>query len=53
MITVDLGVERLYSRDELLELRRYVLRYARDVSSGVRTQSALACRHLPSRTVQE
>jgi hypothetical protein len=27
--TVDPRIERLYSRDELLELRRNVLRYAR------------------------
>jgi hypothetical protein len=34
MITVDPCVERLYSLDELMELRRYVLRYARTFPPG-------------------
>jgi len=32
--TVDPCVERLYSLDELMELRRYVLRYARTFPPG-------------------
>ena len=34
MTTVDPLVERLYSRDALLELRRNVLRYARSFPPG-------------------
>ena len=34
MTTVDPCVERLYSLDELMELRRYVLRYARTFPPG-------------------
>ena len=34
MTTVDPGVERLYSLDELRELRRNVLRYARSFPPG-------------------
>jgi hypothetical protein len=34
MTTVDPLVERLYSRDELLELRRNVLRYAWSFAPG-------------------
>jgi hypothetical protein len=48
MATVDPRDERLYSLDELTELRRNTLRYARTFPPGKRAQSAPAARCLAS-----
>jgi hypothetical protein len=53
MTPVEPLVERLYSLDELLELRRNLAAQCADISSGTRAQSAPVVGRFPSRAVQK